>query len=81
MNILTIRDATGRLVSERPVPEGTIVFTWPHPVLGPEVSVTIAPPPGYQLNGHRIDCRCGTCRPDLYITSAWVPSYDPWGRP
>jgi hypothetical protein len=21
--------------------------------------------PGYQMNGHRDDCRCETCRPDI----------------
>jgi hypothetical protein len=25
----------------------------------------IAPSPGWQFNGHRTDCRCETCRPDI----------------
>lgn len=28
---------------------------------------TWSPKPGYQLNGHRVDCRCSTCRPDLHL--------------
>jgi hypothetical protein len=29
------------------------------------ISVSIAAEPGWQLNGHRADCRCTTCRPDI----------------
>lgn len=25
----------------------------------------VEPIPGYQLNGHRADCRCVPCRPDI----------------
>ena len=28
------------------------------------VRLTLAKP-GYQLNGHRTDCRCESCRPDI----------------
>lgn len=27
------------------------------------------PKPGYQFNGHRSDCRCTTCRPDIWRLS------------
>lgn len=30
------------------------------------VTVTLMPEPGWQLNGHRMDCRCETCRPDIF---------------
>jgi len=26
----------------------------------------LVPPSGYQLNGHRVDCRCEICRPDIW---------------
>jgi hypothetical protein len=74
MNVLQEFDADGQLVRERPIGQGeTIRFS-----LGQGHSYTITPPAGYQLNGHLTGCRCGECRPDLYVASAWVPSYDPW---
>lgn len=29
------------------------------------VSSSMEPKPGFQFNGHRHDCRCETCRPDI----------------
>lgn len=34
------------------------------------VSVMTAPKPGWQCNGHREDCRCETCRPDIMRLSS-----------
>ncbi len=62
MNILTVRDAHGRVVHEQQVdPTETIQWTW---TAGE--TVTLGAPFGWQLNGHRFDCRCSTCRPDIW---------------
>lgn len=29
------------------------------------IASSVAPAPGYQMNGHRADCRCEPCRPDI----------------
>jgi hypothetical protein len=62
MNILTVRDASGRVVRETPIDSSTTIQY----ALGDGLSYSIMAPPGYKLNGHRIDCRCETCRPDIW---------------
>lgn len=75
MNILTVRDNTGQVVRSE-LTDGMGRIEVGH-LLRDGSTVTLMAMAGYQLNGHRSDCRCGTCRPDLYVTSAWVPTYDP----
>jgi len=64
MNVLTIRDNNGTVVRSElvdgygPIDVGLVRG-------GGTASLT--PLPGYRLNGHRFDCRCGTCRPDLHV--------------
>lgn len=77
MNVLTVRDNTGQVVrSELCDGLGRIEVGR---LLWGGGTVTLMAMPGYQLNGHRFDCRCGTCRPDLYVTSTWMPNHDPRG--
>lgn len=64
MNTLTIRDQDGQVIRERALGPDEVVWI----SLGEHhmTSATISAPPGWQLNGHRFDCRCGTCRPDIW---------------
>ncbi len=41
------------------------------------VSTMTSPKPGWQLNGHRADCRCPTCRPDVHLLCADVTKCHP----
>lgn len=61
---LRVEVERGHLLDERGYDEG-LNLVW---------SMTMARP-GWQLNGHRADCRCGSCRPDL----AGLPLEDPDG--
>ena len=64
MNLLQVRDVHGEVVRADIIDGiGRLDLGLLH---GGE-TVTIMPMPGYQLNGHRWDCRCATCRPDLQI--------------
>jgi hypothetical protein len=62
MNVLKEYDADGQLVRERPVGVGEVVdFSVPS-----DHRWSLEPEPGFQLNGHRVDCRCAACRPDIW---------------
>jgi len=45
----------GHLVTTNTYDEETLQLT----------SSSTMPAPGWQCNGHRVDCRCETCRPDI----------------
>ncbi len=32
------------------------------------IRAEVAPRTGQQMDGHRSDCRCSTCRPDVHVT-------------
>lgn len=62
MNVLTIHDNHGTIVRSELVDGiGPINVG----LLHGGGTITLLPMAGYQLNGHRWDCRCVTCRPDL----------------
>lgn len=65
MNVLTVRDNAGQVVRSELL-DGLGSIEVGHLLRGGG-TVTLMPMAGYQLNGHREDCRCGTCRPDLHI--------------
>jgi len=52
---IAIETQDGHLVTRR-VYDETLQF----------VGSMTQPAPGFQLNGHRADCRCETCRPDIW---------------
>jgi hypothetical protein len=64
VNLLHIRDGQGRVIRTEFLDGFSTVNLGLLPGGG---TATIVPMPGYQLNGHLYDCRCGTCRPDLQL--------------
>jgi hypothetical protein len=65
MNLLEVCDEYGRVIRADLI-DGTSVTDID---LAHGGTVTIMPMPGYQLNGHRWDCRCRACRPDIACLS------------
>lgn len=54
--MIEIVNQRGHLIDKRGYDEDTLTL----------VSSSTEPAPGWQLNGHRGDCRCETCRPDIF---------------
>lgn len=63
MNLLSKYDERGQLVHQEPVDGLGVVDAGP---IHNGATVLLTPMPGYQLNGHPLDCRCRRCRGDLY---------------
>ena len=62
MNLLQIRDNSGEVVRTDLVDGVGLLDVG---LVFGGATVSLLPMPGYQLNGHRFDCRCGTCRPGV----------------